>query len=78
MRKPRQRVAGGRSHGNFAGTLDVPTLDGLGVIGDGPQTREVRLLLSRLVPRTRPWVRLDETLEAGRPGRLSGYSTMSL
>ncbi len=57
-----ERVAGGGSDGNFTGALGVPTLDGLGVIGDGPHTHEEHLLLSCLVPRTRLWVRLYETL----------------
>ncbi len=57
-----ERVAGGGSDGNFTGALGVPTLDGLGVIGDGPHTHAEHLLLSCLVPRTRLWVRLYETL----------------
>lgn len=59
---PGERVAGGGSDGNFTGALGVPTLDGLGVIGDGPHTHAEHLLLSCLVPRTRLWVRLYETL----------------
>jgi glutamate carboxypeptidase len=57
-----ERVAGGGSDGNFTGALGVPTLDGLGVIGDGPHTHGEHLLLSCLVPRTLLWVRLYETL----------------
>lgn len=57
-----ERVAGGGSDGNFTGALGIPTLDGLGVIGDGPHTHAEHLLLSCLVPRTRLWVRLYETL----------------
>ncbi|WP_372623259.1 M20 family metallopeptidase [Falsiroseomonas sp.] len=61
-----ERVAGGGSDGNFTGALGVPTLDGLGVIGDGPHTLEEHLLVSCLVPRTRLLVRMFETLgEAG-------------
>jgi len=59
---PGERVAGGGSDGNFTGALGIPTLDGLGVIGDGPHTHAEHLLLSCLVPRTRLWVRLFETL----------------
>lgn len=59
---PGERVAGGGSDGNFTGALGIPTLDGLGVIGDGPHTHAEHLLLSCLVPRTRLWVRLYETL----------------
>jgi glutamate carboxypeptidase len=55
-------VAGGGSDGNFTGALGVPTLDGLGVVGAGPHTLEEHLLVSCLVPRTKLFVRLFETL----------------
>jgi glutamate carboxypeptidase len=57
-----ERIAGGGSDGNFTGALGVPTLDGLGVIGDGPHTHYEHLLVSCLVPRTQLYVRLFETL----------------
>lgn len=57
-----ERIAGGGSDGNFTGALGVPTLDGLGVIGDGPHTHYEHLLISCLVPRTQLYVRLFETL----------------
>jgi len=60
---PGERVAGGGSDGNFTGALGVPTLDGLGVVGDGPHTHEEHLLVSCLVPRTTLLARLFETLE---------------
>ncbi|AVO44491.1 M20 family metallopeptidase [Phreatobacter cathodiphilus] len=60
-----ERVAGGGSDGNFTGALGIPTLDGLGVIGDGPHTHHEHLLISCLVPRTRLYVRLFETLTPG-------------
>ncbi|WP_431282494.1 M20 family metallopeptidase [Humitalea sp. 24SJ18S-53] len=63
-----ERVAGGGSDGNFTGALGIPTLDGLGVVGDGPHTHEEHLLISCLVPRTTLMVRLFETL--GEPGTL--------
>ena len=59
-----ERVAGGGSDGNFTGALGVPTLDGLGVLGDGPHTHQEYLLVSHLVPRTKLLVRLFETLDA--------------
>ncbi len=59
---PGERAAGGGSDGNFTGCLGVPTLDGLGVIGDGPHTHEEHQLIPCLVPRTTLWVRLFETL----------------
>ncbi|MFT4099261.1 MAG: M20 family metallopeptidase [Rhodoblastus sp.] len=57
-----ERIAGGGSDGNFTGALGVPTLDGLGVLGDGPHTHQEHLLISWLVPRTRLLARLFETL----------------
>jgi glutamate carboxypeptidase len=63
-----ERIAGGGSDGNFTGALGVPTLDGLGVIGGGPHTREEYIELSCLAPRTRMLARLFETLGPGVGG----------
>lgn len=41
---------GGCSEGNFMAAAGVPTLDGLGVRGFGPHTREERIELGHLVP----------------------------
>ena len=60
---PGERIAGGGSDGNFTGALGLPTLDGLGVVGDGPHTHHEHLLKSCLVPRTTLLARLFETLE---------------
>ncbi len=59
-----ERVAGGGSDGNFTGAMGTPTLDGLGVLGDGPHTHHEHLLISCLVPRTQLLARLFETLPA--------------
>jgi glutamate carboxypeptidase len=45
--------AGGGSDGNFTGAMGVPTLDGLGVSGNGFHTLEEHVLVSSLVPRAR-------------------------
>ena len=42
---------GGGSDGNFTGALGIPTLDGLGVYGEGVHTKQEHLLVSSLVPR---------------------------
>lgn len=63
-----ERVAGGGSDGNFTGALGVPTLDGLGVTGAGPHTREEYLDVACLVPRTRLLVALFATLGGGVAG----------
>lgn len=44
---------GAGSDGNFTGALGIPTLDGLGVCGDGFHTHGEHLLVSSLIPRTR-------------------------
>ena len=43
---------GGGSDGNFTAALGVPTLDGLGAVGDGAHARHEHVELDRLVPRT--------------------------
>lgn len=53
---------GGGSDGNFTAPF-APTLDGLGVDGDGGHTLEERLYISSIVPRTTLLLRLMETLE---------------
>jgi glutamate carboxypeptidase len=53
---------GGGSDGNFTGALGIPTLDGLGVCGDGVHTKREHLLVSSLVPRARLMAGLFEAL----------------
>lgn len=55
---------GGGSDGNFTAHV-VPTLDGLGVDGNGAHTLEEHLLISSLVPRMLLQRRLFETLTDG-------------
>ncbi|MBM9403047.1 M20/M25/M40 family metallo-hydrolase [Gluconacetobacter azotocaptans] len=43
----------GGSDGNFTGAMGVPTLDGLGILGDMYHTLEEHMLVSSIVPRTR-------------------------
>lgn len=42
---------GGGSDGNFTAALGVPTLDGLGAVGDGAHARHEHIVVSALVPR---------------------------
>ncbi len=44
---------GGGSDGNFTAALGIPTLDGLGIEGDGAHTLHEHALVSSLVPRMR-------------------------
>jgi glutamate carboxypeptidase len=43
---------GGGSDGNFTAALGVPTLDGLGCVGDGAHADHEHILLEHLQPRT--------------------------
>ena len=56
-------MTGGGSDGNFTAALGVPTLDGLGIDGDGAHTGWEHALISSIEPRTRLMQRLLETLE---------------
>ncbi len=53
---------GGGSDGNYTAAI-APTLDGLGVDGDGGHTLEERLYIHSIVPRTLLLMRLMETLK---------------
>jgi glutamate carboxypeptidase len=56
-------MTGGGSDGNFTAALGVPTLDGLGIDGDGAHTHWEHALVSSVEPRLRLMQRLMETLE---------------
>ncbi len=53
---------GGGSDGNFTAALGVPTLDGLGIDGDGAHTLQEHGLVSSIAPRMALMERLLETL----------------
>ena len=55
-------ATGGGSDGNFTAAMGVPTLDGLGVDGQGAHTHQEQLFISSLVPRATLLLRLFETL----------------
>jgi glutamate carboxypeptidase len=44
-------ATGGASDGNFTAALGVPTLDGLGAIGDGPHALHEHVVIKELAPR---------------------------
>jgi glutamate carboxypeptidase len=44
-------ATGGGSDGNFTAALGIPTLDGLGALGDGAHALHEHVLVSALVPR---------------------------
>ena len=56
-------MTGGGSDGNFTAAIGVPTLDGLGIDGDGAHTESEHGYISSIEPRTRLMRRLFETLQ---------------
>ena len=48
----KEAATGGGSDGNFTAALGVPTLDGMGAVGEGAHAAHESLLVSELVPRT--------------------------
>ncbi len=47
-----EAATGGGSDGNFTAALGVPTLDGMGAVGEGAHASHESVLLKELVPRT--------------------------
>lgn len=47
-----ETATGGASDGNFTSALGIPTLDGMGAVGEGAHARHESILLEHLVPRT--------------------------
>jgi glutamate carboxypeptidase len=58
---------GGGSDGNFTAALGVPTLDGLGAVGEGAHADNESVLTSQLAPRTALLARLIETVNLDVP-----------
>jgi glutamate carboxypeptidase len=47
-----EAATGGGSDGNFTSALGIPTLDGMGAVGEGAHSSRESILLEALVPRT--------------------------
>jgi glutamate carboxypeptidase len=47
-----EATTGGASDGNFTAALGIPTLDGLGAVGEGAHAAHESILTDHLVPRT--------------------------
>src|SRR5581483_10101122 len=60
--KLREAAVGGGSDGNFTAALGVPTLDGLGPVGEGAHASNESVLVDQLIPRTALLARLLEEL----------------
>ena len=48
----REASTGGGSDGNFTSALGIPTLDGMGAVGEGAHARNESIVLKELAPRT--------------------------
>jgi glutamate carboxypeptidase len=53
---------GGGSDGNFTAALGIPTLDGLGAVGEGAHAPHESIVLEHLLPRTALLAALIATL----------------
>jgi len=47
-----EAATGGASDGNFTSALGVPTLDGMGAVGEGAHARHESIMIDQLAPRT--------------------------
>jgi glutamate carboxypeptidase len=47
-----EAAVGGASDGNFTSSLGIPTLDGMGAVGDGAHASHESILIEHLAPRT--------------------------
>ena len=47
-----EAATGGGSDGNFTSALSIPTLDGMGAVGEGAHARHESVLVEHLAPRT--------------------------
>ena len=47
-----ESLSGGGSDGNFTAALGVPTLDGLGAVGEGAHALHESILINRIADRT--------------------------
>ena len=47
-----ETAVGGGSDGNFTSALGIPTLDGMGAVGEGAHARNESIWLKHLAPRT--------------------------
>jgi glutamate carboxypeptidase len=60
-----EKGTGGGSDGNFTAALGIPTLDGLGAVGEGAHAKHESVLLEHFVPRTALLAGLIERVPPG-------------
>jgi glutamate carboxypeptidase len=47
-----EAASGGASDGNFTAAMGIPTLDGMGAVGEGAHARHESIVLKHLISRT--------------------------
>ncbi|HXZ80920.1 MAG TPA: M20 family metallopeptidase [Terriglobales bacterium] len=57
-----EAAVGGGSDGNFTAAIGIPTLDGLGAVGEGAHARHESVLIAALAPRTALLARLIQEI----------------
>jgi glutamate carboxypeptidase len=57
-----ESMTGGGSDGNFTAALGVPTLDGLGGVGEGAHATHESILIDRIADRTALLAKLVQSL----------------
>jgi len=57
-----ESMTGGGSDGNFTAALGVPTLDGLGAVGEGAHAAHESILIDRIADRTALLAKLVQAL----------------
>ena len=60
--KLKEAAVGGGSDGNFTAAVGIPTLDGLGAVGEGAHAINESVLIDQLIPRTVLLARLIEEI----------------
>jgi len=50
--KLEEAAIGGASDGNFTSSIGIPTLDGMGAVGEGAHADHESILIEHLAPRT--------------------------
>jgi glutamate carboxypeptidase len=73
-----EAASGGASDGNFTSALGIPTLDGMGAVGEGAHARHESIVVEHLAPRTALLAGLLAGCEsAGATGTLPRGTTRS-
>jgi glutamate carboxypeptidase len=73
-----EAASGGGSDGNFTSALGIPTLDGMGAVGEGAHARHESIVVEHLAPRTALLAGLLAGCEStGAPDKLPRRTTRS-